>query len=438
MSLSPVTRLVLAFTACTISLAAAPSGADAQIGDRLRRAARNAADRELARQVDRMVTEAIRCAVGDAACAQKAKSEGKPVVYTDANGKVITDNEGNPIGDQESAAAAAQRPGQGVWANYDFVPGERVLFTEDYTSDKVGDFPKRLQFLNGNMEVVDAKGTPWLRATSGSAFAVELGEVLPDRFTIEFPVQWGHGNQWMRVLFNVPEGRRVAPRAMGWYQQVHLQIDERYTGLFSYNRAAPQALTPVKGKILNGPATIRIMADGRHVKVYVGEQRVANVPQVDLGRAPKVWFIIADAREQDPMYVGALRIAAGGADLYDKIAAEGRVATRGILFDVDSDRIRPESTPTLEEIAGMLREHAELRLSIEGHTDNTGEDAHNLDLSGRRARAVRALLIEQYRIEGSRLEATGVGEAKPVDTNDTPEGRQNNRRVELVRLGSGG
>jgi outer membrane protein OmpA-like peptidoglycan-associated protein len=197
-------------------------------------------------------------------------------------------------------------------------------------------------------------------------------------------------------------------------------------------------LTPVKGKILNGPATIRIMADGRHVKVYVGEQRVANVPQVHLGRAPKVWFIIADAREQDPMYVGAIRIAAGGADLYDKIAAEGRVATRGILFDVDSDRIRPESTPTLEEIAGMLREHAELRLSIEGHTDNTGEDAHNLDLSGRRARAVRALLIEQYRIEGSRLEATGVGEAKPVDTNDTPEGRQNNRRVELVRLGSGG
>lgn len=412
-----------------------PFAADAQIVDRLKRVAKDAAQRELSSQVDRMVTEAIRCKLRDPACVKRAEDQGKPVVFTDDNGDVIKDNDGNPIGDEQAAAAAVERPGEGVWANYDFVPGERVLFAEDYSLDKVGDFPKRLRFLNGNTEVVDARGTPWLRATSGSAFAVELRDTLPERFTLEFPVLWSHGNQWMRVLFHPSDGKVVAPRRVGWYRQPHLQIDERNTGLFSFDRSAQQAVTPIKGKILNGPATIRLMADGRHVKVYVGENRVANVPQVDLGRATKIWFIVADASQKHPMYVGPIRVAGGGADLYDKLEAEGRVATQGILFDVDSDRIRPESTPTLAEIGRMLQEHPALRISIEGHTDGTGDDAHNQDLSERRARSVRALLMERYAIAEERLEAKGLGETKPVATNDTPEGRQTNRRVELVKLG---
>jgi len=165
---------------------------------------------------------------------------------------------------------------------------------------------------------------------------------------------------------------------------------------------------------------------------------VANVPQSDIGRAGKIWFIVADATEENPMYVGALRVAAGGADLYDKLEAEGRVTTRGILFDVDSDRIRPESTPTLAEIGNMLEAHPDLRISIEGHTDDTGDDAHNQELSERRAQSVRALLLDQYGIAEGRLEAKGLGESNPVAPNDTPEGRQNNRRVELVRLGAPG
>ena len=429
-------QVVLALVVMAISFA--PRHADAQVFDRLKKAAKNAAERELANQVDRMVTEAIRCNLGDPACVKRAEDEGKPVVFTDENGEVITDGEGIPIGNEESAAAAAQGPGQGVWANYDFVPGERVLFSEDYSGDNIGDFPKRLQFLNGTMAVVDARGTPWLRATSGSAFAVELEETLPERFTLEFPVLWFHGNQWMRVLFDVPEGRAVAPRSMGGYQTPHLQVDERYTGIFSFDRSAPQAVQRLNGKILKGPATIRLMADGRHVKVYVGETRVANVPQSDIGRAGKIWFIVTDATEENPMYVGALRVAAGGADLYDKLEAEGRVTTRGILFDVDSDRIRPESTPTLAEIGNMLEAHPDLRISIEGHTDDTGDDAHNQELSERRAQSVRALLLDQYGIAEGRLEAKGLGESNPVAPNDTPEGRQNNRRVELVRLGAPG
>lgn len=418
-----------------VASAAGPGTAHAQILGRLKRAAKDAASRELENQVDRIVTEAIQCRLGDPACVKQAEDAGKPVVFTDDQGELITDDQGNAIGDEETAAATVEGPGTGVWANYDFVPGDRLLFAEDYANDNVGDFPKRLRFLNGNMEVVEAQGTPWLRATSNSAFAVELDDTLPERFTLEFPVLWSGMAQSMRVLFDVPQGKAVTPVMLGWYKPPHLQVDERNTGIRSFDRAGPTSMTAVLKKIRNGPATIRLMADGQYVKVYVGEKRVANVPQADLGRSTKVWFTFADANDKRPMYVGPIRIAAGGADLYNKLAAEGHVATRGILFDIDSDRIRPESTPTLEEIAQLLREHSSIRLSIEGHTDSTGDDAHNQDLSERRAQNVRSMLIDKYGIAADRLEAKGLGESEPVDTNDTPEGRQNNRRVELVKLG---
>ena len=130
-----------------------------------------------------------------------------------------------------------------------------------------------------------------------------------------------------------------------------------------------------------------------------------------------------------------IRIAEGGKTvLYDQLAANGRVSTQGIYFDSGSDRLRPESTPTLKEIGTMLKEHADLKILIEGHTDNVGDDAANQTLSDKRAAAVKAYLVAAYSIDQARLETKGFGETKPVGSNDTPEGRQNNRRVELVKL----
>ena len=131
--------------------------------------------------------------------------------------------------------------------------------------------------------------------------------------------------------------------------------------------------------------------------------------------------------------IGPVRIATGGRDLYESLTRDGRVATQGILFSTNSDVIRPESTPTLKEIGEMLRAHPELQLQIEGHTDSDGDDAYNLELSGRRAAAVRIYLVEAFGIDAGRLETSGFGESKPAADNATPEGRQQNRRVELVR-----
>jgi OmpA-OmpF porin, OOP family len=187
----------------------------------------------------------------------------------------------------------------------------------------------------------------------------------------------------------------------------------------------------------NRPYRVRMEADGRYVKLYLDEQRVANIPNADFGRANKLIFEFQGNTDNEgkaaPALFGNISINVGGKSLYDALMADGHVATQGIFFDTGSDRIRGESTPTLKEIGDMLKGHAELKLTVEGHTDNTGDPAANQALSLKRAQAIVAYLTTTYGIDPSRLLATGLGASKPAASNATPEGRQSNRRVELVK-----
>jgi len=167
------------------------------------------------------------------------------------------------------------------------------------------------------------------------------------------------------------------------------------------------------------------------------EARIANIPNAEWARTDEILFVVEDPYIGDdnpraPMITN-ISINAGGQRLYDALMANGRVATQGIYFDTGSDRIRPESGATLKEIGDMLKEHADLKILIEGHTDNVGADAANMTLSDKRAAAVRAYLAANHGIDGSRLTTKGFGATKPVSPNTTAEGRQNNRRVELVK-----
>jgi OmpA-OmpF porin, OOP family len=323
-----------------------------------------------------------------------------------------------PSGVGEPAGSPAPRPGEGAWANYDFVPGERILFADDFGRDRVGNFPQRLELRSGNMEVVEWEGDRFLRATAFGTFTIPLPEALPERFTVEFD-------------FSGPSG---------WSQEVHFTPDN--------NALTHVSLAPDRGGLdgggtrsLSEPARdgrnrvvpVRIQVDGRYAKVYIEEKRVGNAPNADLGRSDRIRFAVK-ASESSQVLIGNIRVAAGGRTLYDAIAAEGRVATQGILFDTGSDRIKPESSPTLREIGQMLREHPDLRIRVEGHTDNVGQAASNQTLSEKRAEAVRHYLVQNHGIDASRLEAKGLGSTRPAAGNDTQEGRQENRRVELVRL----
>jgi outer membrane protein OmpA-like peptidoglycan-associated protein len=123
----------------------------------------------------------------------------------------------------------------------------------------------------------------------------------------------------------------------------------------------------------------------------------------------------------------------GATPIEEKLKQRSRVALHGIYFDFGQATIRPESEPVLREIATALSHNPGWKIAIEGHTDNIGGDAINLDLSRRRAEAVKQALVERYRVAESNLTSTGLGASRPADANDTLAGRARNRRVELVR-----
>jgi outer membrane protein OmpA-like peptidoglycan-associated protein len=120
-------------------------------------------------------------------------------------------------------------------------------------------------------------------------------------------------------------------------------------------------------------------------------------------------------------------------ELEQKLQNKEKVQIYGIYFDFASAKIKPESKPTLDEIAGVMKAHPDWKLNVDGHTDNVGTDPGNLELSQQRAAAVRAELVASYHIAAERLDTSGHGASQPVETNATMEGRARNRRVELSR-----
>jgi OOP family OmpA-OmpF porin len=424
-----LTLLILAFFLSA-------DAAHAQFIKRLGRAAKEAAERKVTEKVVEKEEEAIE-QVFEGGAEAEAEEEEAEESSSVSNEATETVSGGTAAADPAAAAPKRAKPGEGAWANYDFVPGERVIFAEDFSKDRVGNFPQRFEFISGNAEVVEWEGRKWLRMNEETFFKIPLPENLPNRFTVEFDATipwWGmdfHADAIVGERYNhhvyETSGVVLGCCEVGVYKgkgEGVSSVDARdhFKDMFSEHD-------------MSYPMRVRLHVDGNYVKMYLEEKRVANLPNGNFGRQNYLAFRMSgSADEAKAPLITNFSINAGGTPMYDALMTDGRFATQGILFDTGSDVIRPESTPTLKEIASMLKDHADLRLLIEGHTDNTGNADANQALSERRAAAVKQYLVESEGIDGSRLETKGFGPSVPVADNATPEGRQQNRRVELVKL----
>jgi OOP family OmpA-OmpF porin len=415
-------------TLCAVGAGLALTAGPAEAQGWLDRAKKTAKDK-IEQRVDQRTGEAIdkaidggekavKCAATDKECIQKAKAAGKTVDTSEP--AAASENAESEAAAPKAARAKTPRPGEGAWLNYDFKPGERPLFVDDFSKDNIGDFPRRLELHRGNMEVIESQGTRWLRAAETGRFWIPLPDTLPERFTMEFDYS-GISKYELKLQFHGDPNNPVDHVVVGsWGSGIH--GDE------------VEAKAKMPEDIEERTVKVRVMADGRYVKVYVDSQRVANVPNANMGRTNRIHVELPAYGEDVVGLIANIRVMAGGRDLYDALAADGRVATQGIYFATGSDVIQAESTPTLKEIAAMLTEHGDLKLLIEGHTDNVGNAAANKTLSEQRAAAVKAYLVAQHGIDAARLETAGHGDAKPAAPNTTHEGRQQNRRVELVKV----
>ena len=388
------------------------------------------------------VVNSVSCAITDKACIKKGHDAGEPVRVTDKNGKPVSSADsaaaisaavaqaaslsaddpapapgGVPAAPTAPAAPAfSSTAGSGIWLNYDFVPGSRTIFYEDFSDDDVGDFPRRFKLKTGNLEVVNVKGQKMLRAAEGGIIFIALPEKLPERFTVEAVV---HAADPLVPMYLDTGGN---DNKVGCYKN----------SAFVHAEANSEGKTPVNAT--SQFVTCRFTVDTRYVRGYIDSVRTANAPGVTITRSDTLFLQLPGGSKNDATMLASIRVGEGGKKLYDLISTKGRVSTQGILFDEGSDHIRGESTPTLAEIADMLKTHGPLSLTIEGHTDNVGNAASNKTLSEKRALAVKQYLVSKYGIVSTRIKTVGYGSTKPVAPNTTAEGRQNNRRVDLVKL----
>ena len=168
----------------------------------------------------------------------------------------------------------------------------------------------------------------------------------------------------------------------------------------------------------------------------------SNAQRIGYGLAGAVvgsvagWYLCKLAQKEEPKKQpkpAATPAAAEPAPAPPAEAVQERIVLRGVNFDFDKAEIRPDASVILDEVVSLLSGKPDVKVRVEGHTDATGPEAYNQGLSERRADSVRKYLVGKG-IEEARLTSVGFGEANPIATNDTREGRALNRRVELQVL----
>jgi outer membrane protein OmpA-like peptidoglycan-associated protein len=178
---------------------------------------------------------------------------------------------------------------------------------------------------------------------------------------------------------------------------------------------------------------LAVWVQNGRIRVFTNGEKQLDFNQVDMPPIDSVEMAHDFYGANQAIGYRMVRFAESTPDFSQVISSSGRFVTHGILFDNDSDRLKQESAPVIQTIARGLETNPNLRLLIEGHTDSVGNASHNLDLSKRRAEAVKSVLVSQFKVDAARLTTAGLGATKPIGSNDTPLGRSQNRRVELVR-----
>ena len=334
-----------------------------------------------------------------------------------------------------------------IYSKFDFVPGDKLLYFDDFSQDFIGDFPSKWN-TNGTGEVVK------LNNVEGNWFEIKAGyylyyiplieQTLPEEYTIEFDLlvsgidRQTSSTAVLQVLLDDNDkfrpGADIVQASIPFCQYAAIDINiqnkkdnkrEIYSNIGADIRKA----------ILNQPH-ISIAVNKKRFRLWVNERKYIDVPQ--LVPENKLKFLkfgaVSLKDDKDRVFIRNLKIAEGGVDLRRKLMSEGRISTNGILFDSGSANIQPQSYGIIRQISQVLMQDNSISLNIIGHTDSDGSDEGNLKLSKARAEAVKQALISIYKISGDRLETEGKGESEPVGDNNTSDGKAQNRRVEFVKM----
>jgi len=420
--------------------------AQAQLGRRIGNAMERAAENAVTRQAERRTSDAVNKAIDDAFDNSNNNEKNNNNSNTNANQPATnapanTDNSGN-AGNANNAGAQQSPntpPKLESFTQYDFVPGDQILFFEDFSQDAIGDFPD-LWTTDKSAEIRTINIAPgkWLHPTTKDGTFTYMNTIaFPQNFIVEFDYIPTHESPGFGfTLYNDPDNKELDTGLFPGDQGLRIYFNNSWWDLSAYKRDADQNRgSSEKNAIVRYSVNhIIIWVQNRRVRMYHLGEKVVDLPTVLHPNTTFNRFRFFGWGNEDLPFISNIKITTAAPDVRSKLLTEGKIISYGINFDSGKDVIKPESYGAIKSIADVLNENPDVRVRVLGHTDSDGNADANLDLSKRRAAAVKDFLTKNFGIAATRIETDGKGQTEPLAPNNTTEGKAKNRRVEFVKL----
>jgi len=419
--------------------------AQAQFWKKLKKRAEQAAEETIHRKVEEKTAEETEKAMDSILDAPGKKMRKKRKKGKGNTSDEYEDEEYNEEESYEEDETFGEETNDGaieVYSKFDFVPGDKILFFDDFANDYVGDFPSKWD-TNGSGEIVTIgeNSEKWLEMKPGYGI-VYMPDVpaLPEEYTIEFDL-FAQGIDQQTSSTAVLKVGVSDDASFKWGNFANVDIPFcQYAPVGFFVRNGGTINNNIDGDIRDkvlGQLHISIAVNKQRFRLWVDENKYVDIPRmIPTGTAPtNIKFELRQFRDgEERLFIRHLKVAEGGQDLRGKLIAEGRVSTNAILFESGSATLQPQSMGVIRQISQVLQQESNMNLKIVGHTDSDGSEENNLALSQKRAEAVKNALVSVYGIDANRLRAEGKGETEPVADNSTTDGKAQNRRVEFIKI----
>jgi flagellar motor protein MotB len=361
-------------------------------------------------------------------------TEEETVGSDDSNGEV-TETEEKP-------AKQDDKPKMESYTKYDFIPGDQILYFEDFSQDAVGDFPANWTTnSSGEVKTINLFPGKWFHLNGDNAVYNYTKQIeFPQNFIMEFdivPDATYYGGVHL-AFYQEEEYRELNADSYPGQQGFYITLGPAEWWAKGYTNMAdavwPEASSTINMVEKEQLNHVIIWVQNRRVRVYMKGAKVLDLPTLIFNGTKFNRFEFSGYGTESFPYISNLKITTAAPDMRSKLITEGKLVSYGIYFYSGKDLVKPESYGSLKEIAAVLTENPTVRVSIVGHTDSDGDDAMNLDLSKRRAIGVKNSLVKDFGISADRIETDGKGESVPLAPNTSVENKAKNRRVEFIKL----
>ncbi|CAM3310775.1 OmpA family protein [Aequorivita lipolytica] len=430
-------------TVITILFICICSLCNAQFLDKLGKRAERAVERTVENRVDREATKSTDRALDtliDGPKKSKKEQRRESKNKQKDGGNVIGGNDSNTNNQNNGQ----NQPSYSVSSNFDFEPGNVVIFEDNFNRDNAGDFPAKWD-TNGSGEIVTINGEKWFRLSNSAMFIPMVAQKLPENYTIEFDLftsglDNSTSSQAMLTLYLSDNGKYK--RGNTW-SMVELSPCQFITSQGSVEKVVNGTREIRNGinkdlrKAINGKSKISISVNKSRMRVWMNDDKIVDIPRLVGEGITNFKMATRDLRGitgLDEIHINNFRIAKTGQDERSKLLTEGRLSTNAILFNTGSATIKSGSEAILKEVGEAMQSATDMRIMIVGHTDADGDANSNLKLSEERAKSVRQELVNKYGISMGRIQTDGKGESSPVADNNSSSGKEQNRRVEFIKL----